>query len=67
MNAGSNYAFDPLSCGQLSDWFDCVVDVVFVFEDFELPPLAAMATPVPVRPRATTAVTRAKLRFSRNT
>jgi len=51
----------------LSDWFDCVVDVVVVFEDFELPPLAAMATPVPVSPRATTAVTRAKLRFSRNT
>jgi len=49
------------------EWFDCVVDVVFVFDDFEPPPPAAMATPVPARARAATAEMSAKPRFSRNT
>jgi len=65
------HAFAP-SCGQLSgwfDWFDCVVDVVFVSEDFELLPPAARATPaaVPASASAVAAVRTAKLRLGRNT
>jgi len=62
------YAFEP-SCGQFEcEPFDCVVDVVFVFVDFELPP-AARATPTPVPPSASAvaAAKTATLRLGRNT
>jgi hypothetical protein len=57
-------------CGQFEcEPFDCVVDVVFVFEDFEPLPPAASATPTPVPPSAIAAVTAATatLRLGRNT
>jgi len=49
--------------------FDWVVDVVVVFEDFELLPPAARATPTPVPPSASAVVTAATatLRLGRNT
>jgi len=57
-------------CGQFEcESFDCVVDVVFVSEDFELLPPAARATPTPVPPSASAVVAAAtaRLRLGRNT